>query len=60
MVEDLFDGSVARAWEQVKTGVPKGRKRFNDPTIYYYFEHLYNEMKRREQKRQPKSYSHGL
>jgi Domain of unknown function (DUF4760) len=55
MVEDLFGGSVARAWEQVKTDVFKGRKRFNDPTIYYYFEYLYNEMKRREQKHQPKS-----
>jgi hypothetical protein len=55
MVEDLFGGSVARAWEQVKTDVFKGRKRFNDPTIYYYFEYLYNEMKRIEQKHQPKS-----
>ena len=50
MVEDLFGGSVARAWEKVKTNVGKGRQRFNDPTIYYYFEYLYNEMKKREQK----------
>ncbi len=55
MVEDLFGGSVARAWEQVKTDVSKGRQRFNDPTIYYYFEYLYGEMKKREQKFQPKS-----
>ena len=52
MVEDLFGGSVARAWEQVKTDVSKGRQRFNDPTIYYYFEYLYNEMKKREQRLQ--------
>jgi hypothetical protein len=33
----------------------KGRQQLNDPTIYYYFEYLYNEMKKREQKLQPKS-----
>jgi hypothetical protein len=51
MVEDLFGGSVARAWEKVKTAVTKGRKKFGDPTIYYYFENLYYEMKKREQQR---------
>lgn len=51
MVEDLFGGAVARAWEEVKTGVTKGRQYFKDPTIYYYFEYLYNEMRKREQAR---------
>jgi hypothetical protein len=49
MVEDLFGGAVARAWEKVKTGVTKARQQLNDPNIYYYFEYLYNEMKKREQ-----------
>jgi hypothetical protein len=55
MVEDLFGGSVARAWEKVKPDVSKGRQRFNDPTIYYYFEYLYNEMKREQKLQQSKA-----
>ena len=50
MIEDLFGGAIARAWEKMKTGVTKARRQLNDPTIYYYFEYLYNEMKKREQR----------
>jgi hypothetical protein len=50
MVEDLFGGSVDRAWGYVRKGVYRGRQQMNDPTIYYYFEYLYIEMKKREQK----------
>jgi hypothetical protein len=50
MVEDLFGGAVARTWEKVKTGVTKARQQLNDPTIYYYFEYLYDEMKKQEQR----------
>jgi hypothetical protein len=50
MVEDLFGGSVDRAWGYVRKAVYRGRQQMNDPTIYYYFEYLYNEMKKREQK----------
>ena len=49
MIEDLFGGTIARALERVKTGVTKARQQLNDPTIYYYFEYLHNEMKKREQ-----------
>ena len=49
MIEDLFGGAISRAWETVRTGIIKGRQQLNDPTIYYYFEYLYNEMKKREQ-----------
>jgi hypothetical protein len=52
MVEDLFGGSVDRAWGYVRKAVYRGRQQMNDPTIYYYFEYLYNEMKKREQKDQ--------
>ena len=48
MVDDLFGGAISRAWETVEAGVMKARKQLNDPTIYYYFECLYNEMKKRE------------
>jgi hypothetical protein len=54
MIEDLFGGTVTRAWEALKIGVTKARKQLNDPSIYYYFEYLYNEMKKREQKVQAK------
>ncbi len=50
MIEDLFGGAIARAWEKMDTGVIKARKQLNDPTIYYYFEYLYNEMKKKEQR----------
>ena len=50
MIEDLFGGAIARAWEKVKAGVIKARKQLNDPTIYYYFEYLYTEMQKGEQK----------
>jgi len=52
MIEDLFGGAVARAWEKVRTGVIKARQQLNDQTIYYYFEYLYSEMQKREQKLQ--------
>ncbi len=45
MIEDLFGGAIARAWKNVEAGVIKARQQLNDPTIYYYFESLYNEMK---------------
>jgi len=49
LIDDLFGGAIARAWETVRTGIIRGRQQQNDPTIYYYFEYLYNEMKKREQ-----------
>jgi hypothetical protein len=49
MIEDLFGGAVERAWENLKAGIIKGRKQYGDPTIYYYFEYLYDEMKKEEQ-----------
>ena len=52
MIEDLFGGAIARAWEISTTGIIKARQQMNDPTIYYYFEYLYNEMKKSEPKLQ--------
>jgi hypothetical protein len=53
MIEDLFGGAIARTWENVKTGVIKARQQLNDPTIYYYFEYLYNEMQKRRLDQKP-------
>ena len=46
MIEDLFGGAIARAWEKARTPVIKARKQLNDPSIYWYFEYLYNEMQK--------------
>jgi hypothetical protein len=50
MVDDLFGGAITREWERVREPVMLSRKQLDDPTAYYYFEYLYNEMKRIEQK----------
>ena len=55
MIEDLFGGAIARAWEKVNSGVAKARQQLGDPTIYYYFEYLFNEMKKREQQASKKA-----
>jgi hypothetical protein len=47
MVEDLFGGAVARAWRAVGKGVIKARQQLNDPSIYYYFEYLYDRMQKK-------------
>jgi len=49
MIEDLFGGAIDMAWERVKTHVLEARQQYKAPTIYYYFEYLYDEMKKREQ-----------
>lgn len=50
MIDDLFGGAVTREWERVRTSVMKAREQLKDPSAYYYFEYLYGEMKKREQK----------
>ena len=59
MIEDLFGETVIRAWESVKTSVVSARHQLNDPEVYYYFEYLHNEMKKREQKLQQESVKNG-
>lgn len=49
MIDDLFGGAITRTWENTRKGIMRGRRQLNDPTVYYYFEYLYNEMKKREQ-----------
>ena len=52
IVDDLFGETVVRAWESAKMPIMKARNQLNDPESYYYFEYLYNEMKKRKQKLQ--------
>jgi len=49
MIDDLFGETVIRAWELMKTTVDGARQQLNDPEVYYCFEFLYDEMKKREQ-----------
>jgi hypothetical protein len=46
---------VIRTWERVKPIVEGFRKKTNDPRDYEWFEYLYNEVKKREQKLQSKT-----
>ena len=50
LVDDLFTFDIRIVWEKLKPIVEGARKHFNAPTILEYFEYLYNEMKKREQR----------
>jgi hypothetical protein len=49
LVYGVFDTACCRAWEKVKPIIEGYRKASNQPTYLLDFEHLYNEMKKREQ-----------
>jgi hypothetical protein len=49
---DLFGSGYFLAWEKVKPWVEGLRKQWNTPDSYSFFEYLYKEMKKREQKLQ--------
>jgi hypothetical protein len=49
LVSDLFGSWVRSYWEKVKPLIEGRRKDLNDPTIYMWFECLYNEMQKRQQ-----------
>jgi len=50
LVDKLFGYMVIWLWEIMKPIVEGERKQFNQPKSLEWFEYLYNEMKRREQK----------
>jgi hypothetical protein len=52
LVDDLFTAPVNMVWDKMKDGIAEARKEFGQPTIFEWFEYLYNEMKRREQQLQ--------
>ena len=49
---DLFGSSCFIVWEKVKPIVEGVRKQFGTPDAWSFFEYLYNEMKKLEQKTQ--------
>jgi len=55
LVDDLFTTPIKLSWEKMKPLVYDSRKRWNSPAAYEWFEYLYNEMKKREQKLQESS-----
>jgi hypothetical protein len=55
LVDDLFSVPVRLAWERMKVLIQEDRKQTNEPRTWEWFEYLYNEMKKREQKLQPES-----
>ncbi|HVP27053.1 MAG TPA: hypothetical protein VMT26_05240 [Candidatus Bathyarchaeia archaeon] len=54
LVDDMFTSHIKWTWEKYKDITYEGRKLTNQPEIYEWFEYLYNEMKKREQKLQSK------
>jgi hypothetical protein len=52
LVDDLFSIAITASWEKVRPIVEGRRKEWNTPQYWEWFEYLYNEMKKREQKLQ--------
>ena len=55
LVDDLFTTPIKLSWEKMKILVEDSRKHWNSPAAYEWFQYLYNEMKKREQKLQSKT-----
>ena len=49
LVDELLGPSVTKTWEKMKTIVEGWRTQYSSPALAVWFEHLYNEMKKREQ-----------
>jgi hypothetical protein len=49
LVDDLFTAPVKMAGDAMKDSITEARKEYGQPTIFEWFEYLYNEMKKREQ-----------
>jgi hypothetical protein len=50
VVDDLFSSPIKISWEKLKPLAEGERKQFGRPQIWEWWEYLYNEMKKREQK----------
>jgi hypothetical protein len=50
LVDDLFSFAIKSVWEKLKPITEGSRKKFKHPQIFEWFEHLYNEMQKRESK----------
>lgn len=52
VVDDLFSSPIKISWEKMKHIAEGERKQFGRPQIWEWWEYLYNEMQKREQKLQ--------
>ncbi len=52
LVDDLFSSFVKMTWEKMKPLAEATRKKLNLPQMGEYFEYLYNELQKREQRLQ--------
>jgi hypothetical protein len=52
LVDDMFTTPIKWTWEKIKEQTLETRRVRNQPEILEWFEYLYNEMKKREQKLQ--------
>ena len=50
LVDDLFHTEAKLAWEKTKPIAEGRRIELKEPTIYQWFEYLYNELEKREQR----------
>ncbi len=50
LVDDMFTSPIKLTWEKVKDVTLEARRVRNQPEIFEWFEYLYDEMKKREQK----------
>jgi hypothetical protein len=51
LVDDMFTSPIKWSWEKYKDVVLETRKVENQPEIFEWFEYLYNEMKKRKQRK---------
>jgi hypothetical protein len=51
LVDELFHAEATIIWKKVVPLLEGRRKELNQPTTYQSFEYLYNEMKKREQRK---------
>jgi len=52
LVDDLFSAAILQAWEKLEPIIKTTRERRKRPQIWEWFEYLYYEVKKREQKLQ--------
>jgi hypothetical protein len=51
LADDLFTAPVNMAWDPMKNSTIEARKEYGQPTIFEWFEYLYNELMKREQRK---------
>jgi hypothetical protein len=59
LVDELLGYWVIKAWEIMKLLVYGWRKQYNIPESFYWFEYLYNQMKKRKQQLQQEGVKSG-